>query len=346
MRRRAARSVRDRRVRLLPRPVQGCRVADGHDAEAPGHFSTHDRGRQGRSRPPTSRSAAASGFKADTRRCDPDLRQPHARHRAPDRLHRTDRDACSASRSARPCTQLLRVDRLPRQGRQHQRVTASGGLSGGLGFHLQQGTSGATTPRTRWHQEVSILDSLQGISVGVNGMKRRSTTSRITVGIGAWGFTVGPYFCRPCRCRLARGSAAGAQITVCNCAPGHGVLASTGSASRSPKPVADLVNFFLEKFGSKPIQKSGRHRQPPRSASPRSRTTRTPSSAPASSSTRQRRRPSNAIAQHRVRQVPVRRAHPLDERVHQPEQQPGRDVRVDVRTQSPSASASRTRPAT
>lgn len=135
-------------------------------------------------------------------------------------------------------------------------ISASGewGISGGLGFTYDHGKFSADAPHAL-QKKASITDSLEGISTGVTGIAIAYKT-RLTVGIGAFGFTAGPYFGFAVAVSLARGSALGAPITVCNSAQVT-LFADYGVGYSIPKPVAELVNFFLEKFGSRPIEATG-----------------------------------------------------------------------------------------
>jgi hypothetical protein len=128
------------------------------------------------------------------------------------------------------------------------------GISGGLGFTYSGGEFTAQAPHAL-HKKTSITDSLQGISTGVSSIAVGYNV-KVTVGIGAFGFTAGPYFELDLLVNLARGSALGAPITVCNSAQVT-IFASYGIGYHIPKVTADLINFFLEKFGSRPIKTDG-----------------------------------------------------------------------------------------
>jgi hypothetical protein len=128
------------------------------------------------------------------------------------------------------------------------------GISGGLGFTYSGGEFTAQAPHAL-HKKTSITDSLQGISTGVSSIAVGYNV-KVTVGIGAFGFTAGPYFELDLLVNLARGSALGAPITVCNSAQVT-IFASYGIGYHIPKATADLINFFLEKFGSPPIKNDG-----------------------------------------------------------------------------------------
>lgn len=127
-------------------------------------------------------------------------------------------------------------------------------IGGGLGFSYANGGFHVNAPKAL-PVKTSILDSLQGISVGVSGMSL-SYQTRLTVGIGAFGFIAGLFFLFTVHVSLNRGSALGSPITVCNSAQ-LDLFASYGIGYSIPRAVAKLVNFFLRKFGSRPIEAHG-----------------------------------------------------------------------------------------
>lgn len=126
----------------------------------------------------------------------------------------------------------------------------SGGLSftyDGSGFHAEAPSSVT--------KKVAVLDTISGIATGVVGIAIDYNT-RVTVGIGAFGFTAGVYFSFAAHLYLVRNSALGAPVAVCNIAQlilytGYGIGYSI------PRPVADLINFFLAKFKAPPVEAHG-----------------------------------------------------------------------------------------
>ncbi len=151
-------------------------------------------------------------------------------------------------------SQLLNVHTVFSSKEGNIKSTGEWAIGGGLGFTYANGSFSANAP-TALPVKTSIVDSMRGISVGVNGILLTYQT-RITVGIGAFGFVAGLYFALSVTVGLTRGSAAGFPITVCNSAQVT-LFASYGIGYRIPKPVADLINFFLSKFGSNPIERQG-----------------------------------------------------------------------------------------
>ena len=136
---------------------------------------------------------------------------------------------------------------------------ASGGSAAASGFTVPQ--------RPYWSYDAphalvikkSILDSLQGISIGVNGMSA-SYDVKVTVGIGAFGFTVGSVLRPACECRRWRaGRRQGAQI-VCNSAT-VAIYAKYGVGFTIPARWREPINFFLEKLASQPIKNARRYRE-------------------------------------------------------------------------------------
>ena len=133
-------------------------------------------------------------------------------------------------------------------------IKASGewGIEGGLGFGYANNSFGVRAPKDLKVKN-SITDSISGISVGVNGIIL-TYQAKFLVGFGQFGFTVGVYFGLTITAGLTIGSAAGAPLALCRSAQ-VGVWASYGIGYRIPAPVADLINFFLEKFNTKPIER-------------------------------------------------------------------------------------------
>ena len=145
----------------------------------------------------------------------------------------------------------LQTDFHAKDGNIH--ATGEWGFSGGLGFQYHRPYWSYDAPHALVIKK-SILDTLQGISIGVNGMSA-SYDVKVTVGIGAFGFTIGPYFGLHVDVGVARGSAAGAQI-VCNSAT-VAIYAKYGVGFTFPAALARIINFFLEKLDKKPIKNSG-----------------------------------------------------------------------------------------
>lgn len=146
----------------------------------------------------------------------------------------------------------LQTDFHAKDGNIH--ATGEWSFSGGLGFQYHRPYWAFDAPHTLVKKK-SILDSLQGISIGVNGMSA-SYDVKVTVGIGAWGLTIGPYFGLHVSVGVARGSAAGAPIAECNSAT-VAIYAKYGVGFTLPKALVRVINFILEKLDQKPIKESG-----------------------------------------------------------------------------------------
>jgi hypothetical protein len=134
-------------------------------------------------------------------------------------------------------------------------------FAAGLGFGYSRGAWSATVPRalTVTH---SLMKSIDGISIGVTGFVL-AYQARFLVGIGAFGFTAGVYFGFTASLGVTRGSDAGLYV------PGTGgtikvvcrgasltISANYGVGYSIPKPVADVINYFLRVFKTKPIQRA------------------------------------------------------------------------------------------
>ncbi len=135
-------------------------------------------------------------------------------------------------------------------------ITALGewGIGGSLGFTYRSGFWSFDAPHTL-QKKKSLTDSIQGISIGVTRFSVGYDV-KVTVGIGAWGFTAGPYFGLHVTATVARGSAAGGPIAECNSAAVD-IYARYGVGWTIPPTVANLVNFFLKKFKATPIKTHG-----------------------------------------------------------------------------------------
>ncbi|MFK3978992.1 AAA family ATPase [Micromonospora sp. NPDC050397] len=126
-------------------------------------------------------------------------------------------------------------------------------VDGGLGFGYANGSFGVQQPTL--NTTSNIVDSIEGISVGVNGIVF-VYQARFHVGIGAFGFNTGLYAALTTSVGLTVGSAAGFPITFCRSAQ-VGVWLDYGVGYSMPQVVADVINFFLRVFDAKPINRQG-----------------------------------------------------------------------------------------
>jgi hypothetical protein len=135
-------------------------------------------------------------------------------------------------------------------------------FTAGLGFGYEDGKWSASAP-TALTVKQSMVDSLNGISLGVTGIVL-AYQARFLVGIGAFGFTAGVYFGFTAALGVVRGSDAGVYVpgtggtqkVVCKGVQ-LGLSVNYGVGYSIPKPVADLINLFLQVFKSTPIQRAG-----------------------------------------------------------------------------------------
>lgn len=134
-------------------------------------------------------------------------------------------------------------------------------FAAGLGFGYSNGAWSATVPHSLKLKQ-SIVESIDGISVGVNGLVL-AYQARFLVGLGAFGFTAGIYFGFTASVGVTRGSDAGlslpgtggSQRLVCRGANLR-ITADYGVGYSIPAIVAKVVNFFLRVFKTRPIERA------------------------------------------------------------------------------------------
>ncbi|WP_213456922.1 hypothetical protein [Rhizomonospora bruguierae] len=134
-------------------------------------------------------------------------------------------------------------------------IKASGewSLAGAIGFGY---ADGSFTPKMPGPFTVrnSILDSMTGVSVGVNGIIVDHQAS-FRVGLGAFGFTAGLYATVTTTAGLTVGSAAGAPLAFCRGAQ-LGIWLDYGVGYKIPAYLVKAINAFLDLFNATPIEQS------------------------------------------------------------------------------------------
>ncbi|MFG1777344.1 hypothetical protein ACGFIG_13055 [Micromonospora sp. NPDC049048] len=125
-------------------------------------------------------------------------------------------------------------------------------LTGAVGYGYHRPFFGPVVPAGFTVRD-SLTNSITGVSIGVNGMLL-SYDVKFTVGIGALGFSAGLYV--GLRTTVGATLGSGAGLIVCRGA-GINVTMRYGIGYSIPKVVADVVNFFLKVFRTKPIETSG-----------------------------------------------------------------------------------------
>jgi len=125
-------------------------------------------------------------------------------------------------------------------------------FGGSIGFGYANGSFGLHQPQA-WSVVDSLVDSVQGVSVGVTGMVL-GYSAKVIVGLGFAGFSAGVWFALSIAYSFTNGSSIG--IIVCRGA-NLDVVLSYGIGYRIPAPVAALISFFLRIFRAPPIQASG-----------------------------------------------------------------------------------------
>jgi len=127
-------------------------------------------------------------------------------------------------------------------------------LSQSIGFGYANGSFGVRAPNSI-SVDQSLIDSISGISVGVNGVWL-DYHAKFHVGLGALGFIAGLYFELTLTLGMTIGSALGAPIALCRSAQ-LGLWASYGVGYTIPAGLAAVINTFLQLFNAKPIPKEG-----------------------------------------------------------------------------------------
>ncbi|MEW2382093.1 hypothetical protein AB0873_08365 [Micromonospora sp. NPDC047707] len=127
-------------------------------------------------------------------------------------------------------------------------------LTGALGYGYHRPYWGPVMPAGFTVRD-SLTNSITGVSIGVNGILFGYDV-KFTVGIGALGFTAGVYAGLRAGVGATLGSGAGAPLAVCRGA-GINVTLRYGISYSIPQVVADVVNFFLKVFRTRPIQRTG-----------------------------------------------------------------------------------------
>jgi hypothetical protein len=133
-------------------------------------------------------------------------------------------------------------------GARNSTLTAKGDYSftGGLKAGYSNGRWQMTGP-TSVKTEESLLDNTGGISIAAAGVDM-AHVFRVTVGIGAGGFTVGPYVSFTSSIGIFKGSSLG----IVPCAEATLVMSLSGGVGYTlPKIVTKIINTFLSFVGVK-----------------------------------------------------------------------------------------------
>jgi hypothetical protein len=132
------------------------------------------------------------------------------------------------------------------------KATGEYGFGGTLGFGYHDGTFGPHVPQNIGFRN-SLIDSIEGPSVGVNGIVLAYST-RFYLGIGAFGFSAGLYF----GMTVSTGVTVGSSVGIIGCRGATlSVNVNFGVGYTMPQLAADVINFFLKVFHSKPVQRTG-----------------------------------------------------------------------------------------
>ncbi|SDZ30211.1 hypothetical protein SAMN05444365_109149 [Micromonospora pattaloongensis] len=134
------------------------------------------------------------------------------------------------------------------------KASAEWSLSGALGFGYANGSFSPQLPGS-FAVRNSIVDSMTGPSVGVNGIIVTHQAA-FRLGLGAFGFTAGLYATLTTTVGLTVGSAAGAPLALCRGAQ-LGIWTDYGVGYTIPGYLAKAINAFLDLFNATPIEQRG-----------------------------------------------------------------------------------------
>lgn len=149
------------------------------------------------------------------------------------------------------------------------KAKASNSIGGTVAFGYRGGQWGTRTPPPPTVQ-TSLLDSIKGVSVGVNGIVVASTTT-FTLGIGAFGFTTGLNL----GFVVSTGMTVGASLdrmaplwnvdgTAIKCRGANLNIDATYQVGYTlPSVVVKVINFLMKPFGIKPVPRTGGIPSPP-----------------------------------------------------------------------------------
>lgn len=125
-------------------------------------------------------------------------------------------------------------------------------FQGSLRVGYSNGSFGVGAP-TGLSVKRSLLESTNGVSLGVNGFLIAHKL-RMTIGIGGWGFAVGPYVSLTTTMSVVRGS----DLGMVTCKGANLVLdLGYGIGYVMPLAVATLVNVFLRALNLREIEPTG-----------------------------------------------------------------------------------------
>lgn len=135
------------------------------------------------------------------------------------------------------------------------KATGDYGFTGSLFMGYDNGQWTVSAPTT-FSIKQSMLDSISGASVGVNGLVL-AYQGKAIVGIGAFGFATGPYVGYIASIGVSRGSDLSAMLVPPCRGATLDISMSVGIGYVIPQPVTDAINFILRRLNVSEIQRSG-----------------------------------------------------------------------------------------
>ena len=134
------------------------------------------------------------------------------------------------------------------------KATGDYSFKGSLFMGYKDGGWTVSAP-TEFHVNQSLINSIEGVSVGVNGIVL-AYQGKVIVGVGAFGFVTGPYLGYNASVGFSRGSDLAAPIRVCKGATLN-IQMAVGVGYSIPQPVTSAINFVLRNLNMTEVQGSG-----------------------------------------------------------------------------------------
>jgi hypothetical protein len=136
-----------------------------------------------------------------------------------------------------------------------QTMFSAGGdyvLNGDIGFTFHDGKFEEVGPKGLTVRQ-SLMSNMSGVSMGPAGMVISHQVT-ITAGVGFWQFTTGP----TADIGTSVGVAQGSSIGIVNCRGANITMNVRGGVGWTiPRPIVEVVNFFLRIVGVKQVQDHG-----------------------------------------------------------------------------------------
>ena len=141
---------------------------------------------------------------------------------------------------------------------QNATLSATGdyGFSGAISMGYQNGSWTVSAPTQFTAKKTTMLKSIDGVSLGVNGLTF-GYGGKLMIGIGGYGFITGPYVGFNTEIGITKGS----SMTVGMSVPCRGAILDVslryGVGYQYPQFLADAINLLFGAVGIEPVASSG-----------------------------------------------------------------------------------------